>query len=81
MPDPKAKNPFNWEDYEHGRSSSVASGASLGSHVQFDTPSLTATSARLDIPQRNDGDRESDGDYLRHRRFACCASSPSSEEK
>ncbi|CAF9906195.1 hypothetical protein IMSHALPRED_004126 [Imshaugia aleurites] len=68
MPGPKAKNPFNWEDYEHGRSSSVASEASLGSHVQFDAPSPAATSGRLNIPQSNGGDGESDGDHLRHRR-------------
>ena len=76
MPSPKAKNPFNWEDYERGRSSSVASEGSFGSHVQFDAPSPTATSGRLNIPQRNDGDRESDGAYLRHRRYAYDASSP-----
>lgn len=70
MPGPKSKNPFNWEDYEHGRSSSVGSEGSLGSHVQFDAPSPTATSGRLNIPHRNGGDRESDGDYLRHRRYA-----------
>ena len=75
MPGPKAKNPLNWEDYERGRSSSVGSEGSLGSHVQFDTPSLSATSGRLNIPQRHDGDRESDGAYLRHRRYAHCASS------
>ena len=79
MPDPKAKNPLNWEDYEHGRSSSVGSEASLISHVQFDAPSPTATSGRLNIPQRNGGDRESDGVYLRHRRYAPCVSSPSIE--
>lgn len=70
MPGPKAKNPFNWEDYEHGRSSSVGSETSLSSHVQFDAPSPTATSGRLNIPQRNGGDRESDDEYLRHRRYA-----------
>ena len=75
MPGPKAKSPFNWEDYERGRSSSVGSEGSLGSHVQFDAPSLSATSGRLNIPQRNDGDRDSDGAYLRHRRYAHCASS------
>lgn len=69
MPGPKSKNPFNWEDYEQGRSSSVGSEGSLGSHVQFDAPSPTATSGRLNIPQRNGGDRE-DGDHLRHRRYA-----------
>ena len=70
MPGPKAKNPFNWEDYERGRSSSVASEGSLGSHVQFDAPSPTATSGRLNIPHRNAGDRDSDGANLRHRRYA-----------
>ena len=70
MPGPKAKTPFSWEDYEHGRSSSVGSETSLGSHVQFDAPSPTATSGRLNIPQRHGGDRESDGEYLRHRRYA-----------
>lgn len=68
MPGPKGKSPFNWEDYEHGRSSSVGSEGSLGSHVQFDAPSPTATSGRLSIPQRSAGDGESDGKYLRHRR-------------
>ena len=76
MPDPKAKRPFNWEDYHRGRSSSVASEGSLGSHVQFDAPSPTATSGRLNIPQRNGGDHESDGEHLRHRRYPCRASSP-----
>lgn len=75
MPGSKAKSPFNWEDYERGRSSSVASEGSLGSHVQFDAPSLSATSGRLNIPQGHDGDRESDGAHLRHRRYAHCASS------
>ena len=74
MPGPKAKSPFNWEDYERGRSSSVGSEGSLGSHVQFDAPSLSATSGRLNIPQRHDGDRDSDGAQLRHRRYAHCAS-------
>ncbi|CAD6576721.1 MAG: hypothetical protein ASARMPRED_007844 [Alectoria sarmentosa] len=68
MPNSKAKNPVNWEDYEHGRSSSVGSEGSLGSRVQFDAPSPTATSGRFNIPQRDGGDRESDGGYLRHRR-------------
>lgn len=68
MPGPKAKNPFNWEDYERGRSSSVGSEGSLGSHVQFDAPSPTPTSGRLNISQRNGGDRESDGDHVRRRR-------------
>ena len=76
MPGPKAKNPLYWEDYEHGRSSSVTSEGSLGSHVQFDAPSPTATSGRLNIPQRNGGDAGSDGDYLRHRRYARCVLSP-----
>lgn len=75
MPGPKAKNPFNWEDYERGRSSSVGSEGSLGSHVQFDAPSPTSPSGRLNIPQRHDGDHESDGAHLRHRRYAHCASS------
>ena len=75
MPGPKAKSPFNWEDYERGRSSSVGSEGSLGSHVQFDAPSLSATAGRLNIPQRHDSDRESDGAHLRHRRYAQCASS------
>lgn len=77
MPGPKAKNPFNWEDYERGRSSSVGSEGSLGSRVQFDAPSPTPTSGRLNISQRNGGDRESDGDYVRRRRYARCVFSPS----
>lgn len=76
MPGSKAKTPFNWEDYERGRSSSIASEGSLGSHVQFDAPSPSGTLGRLNIPQRNDGDHESDGAHLRHRRYARCALSP-----
>lgn len=76
MPGSKAKTPLSWEDYERGRSSSIASEGSLGSHVQFDTPSPSGTFGRLNTPQRHDGDHESDGAYLRHRRYARRALSP-----
>ncbi|KAL6719636.1 hypothetical protein ACLMJK_001557 [Lecanora helva] len=57
MPDSNSKKPLNWEDYEYGRSPRNASDVSLGGgsgHVQFDGPSPSATSGRLNVP-RTDG--------------------------
>lgn len=33
MPNSSSKQPFNWDDYEYGRSPRQGSEASLGSHV------------------------------------------------
>jgi len=72
MPGSSSKKSSNWDDYEHGRSSRHGSEASLGSHVQFDEPSPSATSGRLNIPPRN-SNSDSHGDLhdlhgLRHKR-------------
>lgn len=72
MPSPSSKQPFSWDDYEHGRLSGHGSEVSLGTRVQFDEPSPSGTSGRLNIPPRNING-PSHGDLhglqdLRHRR-------------
>lgn len=68
---PNSKQPLNWEDYEYGRSPRNGSNASLDSHVQFDEPSPSATSGRLNLPHRDSGGSPSHGDLhdLRPRRY------------
>jgi len=70
MPKSASKQPLNWEDYEYGRSPRQGSDASLSSHVQFDESSPSATSGRLNVPQRNGSSAHSHGDLhdLRARR-------------
>lgn len=79
-PGPSSKKPLNWEDYDSGRQSRHGSEASLGSHVQFDEPSPSATSGRLNIPARNEngGNAPEQGDLhnLHRRRFAETLSPP-----
>ena len=70
-----SKKPFNWEDYECGRSprsGSNASRSSIDSHVQFDEPSPSATSGRLNVPRNNGNASPSHGDLheLHPRRYA-----------
>lgn len=64
MPD-SISRPINWADYEQGRSSPrQGSVGSLGSHVQFDTPSPVGSPDRLRIP----GATDPEGQTLKHRR-------------